>query len=61
MNTTEPLKVMIAAGEVSGDMYGGALIRALREQFPNRALDVRGMGGDAMAAEGAKILHHTDA
>ena len=61
MNTTEPLKVMIAAGEVSGDMYGGALIRALREQFPNRALDVRGMGGDAMAAEGAKLLHHTDA
>lgn len=61
MSTTEPLKVMIAAGEVSGDMYGGALIRALRVQFPNRALDVRGMGGNAMEAEGAKLLHHTDA
>ena len=37
-----PLKIMIAAGEVSGDMYGGALIRALRERFPGRELDVRG-------------------
>lgn len=61
MNATEPLKVMIAAGEVSGDMYGGALIRALREQFPERALDIRGMGGNAMEAEGVKLLHHTDA
>ena len=52
---------MIAAGEVSGDMYGGALIRALREQFPERALDIRGMGGNAMEAEGVKLLHHTDA
>ena len=60
MSETAPLKVMIAAGEVSGDMYGGALIRALREQFPERALDVRGMGGNAMEAEGAKLLHHTD-
>lgn len=51
---------MIAAGEVSGDMYGGALIRALREQFPERALDIRGMGGNAMEAEGVKLLHHTD-
>lgn len=55
-----PLKIMIAAGEVSGDMYGGALIRALREQYPDRELDVRGMGGDAMRAEGAQLLHHTD-
>lgn len=61
MASNEPLKVMIAAGEVSGDMYGGALIQALREQFPDRALDVRGMGGNAMEAEGAKLLHHTDA
>jgi lipid-A-disaccharide synthase len=61
MSETAPLKVMIAAGEVSGDMYGGALIRALREQYPDRALDVRGMGGNAMEAEGAKLLHHTDA
>ncbi len=56
-----PLKIMIAAGEVSGDMYGGALVRALRERFPGRELDVRGMGGDALRAEGARLLYHTDA
>lgn len=55
-----PLKIMIAAGEVSGDMYGGALIRALRAQYPDRELDIRGMGGNAMRAEGAQLLHHTD-
>lgn len=42
-------------------MYGGALIRALRERFPGRALEVRGLGGDAMRAEGATLLYHTDA
>lgn len=57
----KPLKVLMAAGEVSGDMYGGALIRALRERFPGRAIEVRGMGGDAMRAEGAQLLYHTDA
>lgn len=56
-----PLRVLMAAGEVSGDMYGGALIRALRVRFPGRAIEVRGMGGDAMRAEGADLLYHTDA
>lgn len=56
-----PLKVMVAAGEVSGDMYGGALVRALRARFPGRAIEVRGMGGDALRAEGADLLYHTDA
>ncbi len=56
-----PLKVMMCAGEVSGDMYGGALIRVLRERFPGRTLEVRGLGGDAMRAEGATLLYHTDA
>ncbi len=60
MNSNTPLRIMIVAGEVSGDMYGAALIRALREQFPNRQLDIRGMGGNAMRAEGAELLHHTD-
>lgn len=60
MEKLPPLKILMAAGEVSGDMYGGALIRALRDQFPNRPLDVCGMGGNAMQAEGAQLLHHTD-
>ena len=61
MSDLPPLKVMIAAGEVSGDMYGGALIAALRARFPGRRLEVRGMGGDALRAAGADLLYHTDA
>ena len=55
-----PLRIMMAAGEVSGDMYGGALIRALRRRFPGRQLEICGIGGDAMRAEGAELLYHTD-
>ncbi len=61
MSEPPPLKVMVAAGEVSGDMYGGALIAALRARFPGRRLEVRGMGGEAMRAAGAELLFHTDA
>ncbi len=60
MTTVPPLKILMAAGEVSGDMYGGALIRALRAQFPGRELEIRGLGGNAMRAEGAQLLYHTD-
>lgn len=56
-----PLKILMVAGEVSGDMYGGDLIRSLRDQFPDRELEIRGLGGDAMRAAGADLLHHTDA
>ncbi len=58
--TPPPIKILMAAGEVSGDMYGGALIRALQAQFPGRAIEVRGMGGDAMRSAGAELLYHTD-
>lgn len=61
MEKRPALKVMMVAGEVSGDMYAGELIRSLREQFPDREIEVRGMGGDAMRAAGATLLYHTDA
>jgi len=53
------LRVLICAGEVSGDMHAAALMRALRERF-GRPIVFRGFGGDAMRAEGADILYHTD-
>ena len=46
---TTPLKVAIFAGEVSGDQLGGALMSALNER---RSVTWRGVGGDAMLAEG---------
>ncbi len=58
--TQPPIKILMAAGEVSGDMYGASLIRALQAQFPGRAIEVRGMGGDAMRSAGAELLYHTD-
>jgi len=58
MNDT-PLRILICAGEVSGDMHAAALMRALRERLPRPAV-FRGFGGDAMRAEGAELLYHTD-
>jgi len=41
-----PTSVMIVAGERSGDIYGGALARALQSRLPG--LEIFGCGGDAM-------------
>jgi len=53
------LRIMICAGEVSGDMHAAALMQALRERL-GRPVVFRGFGGDAMAAEGAELLYHTN-
>ena len=54
-----PLRILIVAGEVSGDMHAAALMRALRAQHAGPIV-FRGIGGDAMRAEGAELLFHTD-
>ena len=59
MNQPLPLKILICAGEVSGDMHAAALMHALREQL-GCPIAFRGFGGDAMRAEGAELLYHTD-
>ena len=46
-----PLRVMLVAGEVSGDRLGAGLMAALREVSP-RPVAFVGVGGSAMAAEG---------
>ena len=56
---TTPLRVLICAGEVSGDMHAAALMRALRGRVA-RPIEFRGFGGDAMKAEGAELFYHTD-
>jgi len=52
-------KIYICAGEVSGDMHGSALMKALKALSPS-PLEFRGFGGDAMRDEGAELLYHTD-
>ena len=54
-----PTKIYICAGEVSSDMHGAALMKALKATSKS-PLEFRGFGGDAMQAEGAEILYHTD-
>ncbi|MFM7788424.1 MAG: lipid-A-disaccharide synthase, partial [Microcystis panniformis] len=53
--------IFISTGEVSGDWHGAILIEALREQAALRGmeLEIIGLGGDRMAAMGAKLLGNT--
>jgi lipid-A-disaccharide synthase len=53
------MRVLIIAGEASGDMHAVALMRALRAQV-SRPIVFRGIGGDAMRAAGAELLFHAD-
>ena len=50
----KPLKIMISAGEASGDRLGAGLARSLRAQHPD--IELIGMGGEEMEAAGVKIV-----
>lgn len=49
-------RVLIVAGEASGDLYGASLARELRALHP--PLHIFGMGGDRMRGEGVELLFH---
>jgi lipid-A-disaccharide synthase len=49
----EPLQVLLVAGEASGDLHGGHLVAALRQQRPD--LQVIGIGGDQLRAAGMDV------
>lgn len=49
-------RLLISAGEPSGDVYAGELVARLRAARPD--LDAFGLGGDAVAASGARLLAH---
>lgn len=50
------MRLLLSAGEVSGDQHGAALLAALKERVPG--LEAFGMGGDRCAAEGMRLLAH---
>ena len=50
------MRLLLSAGEVSGDQHGAALLAALKERVPT--LDVFGLGGDRCAAQGMRLLAH---
>jgi lipid-A-disaccharide synthase len=49
-------RLLISCGEASGDLYGAELVRHLRERVDG--LDVLGLGGDRLQAQGASLLAH---
>ena len=49
-------RVMMIAGEASGDLHGAGVVRELLRRVPG--IDVFGMGGEKMRNAGADILVH---
>jgi len=54
-------KIFISTGEVSGDLHGSLLSKALFDEAGKKSLDLEicGLGGDRMKKEGVKILQDT--
>jgi len=48
---------MVCAGEISGDLYGAALVRALRARLGANT-EFFGLGGDRMREEGVELYEH---
>jgi lipid-A-disaccharide synthase len=49
-------KLMIIAGETSGDLHGGQLVKELKAMDPG--LEIFGIGGDRMQAGGMELFYH---
>lgn len=49
------MKIMISAGEASGDMHASAVIKEIKKIIPSA--DIFGMGGSQMQAAGARIIY----
>ena len=51
-------KVLIIAGEASGDLYGGHLVKAIRAADPS--IYFLGVGGSHMKEAGVRLLRHAE-
>ncbi|HET7435082.1 MAG TPA: lipid-A-disaccharide synthase [Thermoanaerobaculia bacterium] len=50
------MKLAVVAGEASGDLHASEVVRELKKLDPS--LTTFGIGGDLLAREGMRILHH---
>jgi lipid-A-disaccharide synthase len=50
------MKLAIVAGEASGDLHASEVVQELKKLDPT--LELFGIGGDLLAAEGMTLLHH---
>lgn len=62
-NETKPMvatgkRVLIIAGEASGDLYGGNLVKAIRTVDPS--IFFLGVGGPSMKEAGVELLRHAE-
>ncbi len=56
MSIASSPRLLLSCGEPSGDLYAGELVRQLRLRSPD--VEVFGLGGDHLQAEGALLLAH---
>ncbi|OGP72763.1 MAG: lipid-A-disaccharide synthase [Deltaproteobacteria bacterium RBG_16_50_11] len=52
----KPKKILLVAGEVSGDLHGAHLIEAIRHIHPE--IQFFGVGGEQLQKKGMKLLYH---
>src|SRR4030043_162386 len=50
-------KILLVAGEVSGDLHGSHLMEAIRRIDPD--IEFFGVGGEGLGRTGMKLLHHS--
>jgi lipid-A-disaccharide synthase len=50
------MRIMMIAGEASGDLHGAGVVRELKKRDPS--IDIFGIGGDRMSAAGMNLVYH---
>ena len=53
---SRPQRLYILTGEASGEAHAARVVERIRDQWPE--VEVRGMGGDAMEAQGVDLVEH---
>ena len=54
----DPKKILIIAGEASGDLHGSSLVKELKKI--NSYLEIFGIGGDRMKSQGVELIFHVE-